>query len=224
VLDSVASASRPVDAVLLEHLDAYAAAATFVSRLLLDSPDGLLLAQLSAPGVLQEWPLDSDLHAAGLAALTASVAEGEESMQEMHADHRRLFLGPERMLACPYESVYLNEEHLTFGSQTLAVRDWYRRYGLHAPAEGREPDDHIGLELVFVAHLCLRALDAAEHGDEESVADSCRALREFLSEHLLLWADECLDHVLAHAQTQFYQGVGQLTRGILRGLERDFAG
>ena len=50
-------------------------------------------------------------------------------MREMHDDHRRLFLGPERVLACPYESVYLNEEHLTFGSQTLAVREWYSRYG-----------------------------------------------------------------------------------------------
>jgi TorA maturation chaperone TorD len=208
---------------VLDRLDAYAAATAFLSRLLIESPDGPLLVQLSAPGVLAEWPLHAEQHPAGLAALGASLAEGGESMQEIHADHRRLFLGPERVLACPYESVYLNEEHLTFGSQTLAVRRWYRRYGLRAPAEGREPDDHIGLELVFVSHLCLLALDAAEL-DDESLADSCRALGEFLSEHLLLWADECLDHVLAHAQTQFYRGVGQLSQGILRGLERDFAG
>jgi putative dimethyl sulfoxide reductase chaperone len=216
--------AQPASDVLLERLDAYAAATAFVSRLLLDSPDGPLLAQLAAPDVLQEWPLHADQNPAGLAALAASLAEGGESMQEMHDDHRRLFLGPERVLACPYESVYLNEEHLTFGSQTLAVRQWYRLYGLRAPAQGREPDDHIGLELVFVSHLCLRALDAVERGDDESLADSCRALREFPREHLLLWADECLDHVLAHAQTNFYQGIGHLTRAILRGLERDFAG
>jgi putative dimethyl sulfoxide reductase chaperone len=209
---------------VLERLDAYAAATAFVSRLLLEAPDGPLLAQLSAPGVLAEWPLHDDQHPAGVAALAASLAEGGESMGEMYADHRRLFLGPEAVLACPYESVYLNEEHLTFGSQTLAVRQSYRLYGLRAPAQGREPDDHIGLELAFVSHLCLRALDAAERGDDESVAQSCQALREFLGEHLLLWADECLDHVLAHAQTLFYQGIGQLTRGTLRGLERDFAG
>jgi TorA maturation chaperone TorD len=216
-------AALPTSQVVLERLDAYAAATAFVSHVLLESPDGLLLAQLSAPGVLQEWPLRADQHPAGLAALTASFAEGAESMEVIHADHRRLFLGPEHVLACPYESVYLNEEHLTFGNQTLAVREWYRRYGLRAPAQGREPDDHIGLELGFVSHLCLRALDAAESNDDESLAENCRALNEFLQEHLLLWADECLDHVLAHAQTRFYEGVGQLTRGTLRGLERDFA-
>ena len=210
--------------VVLGRLDAYAAATTLVSRLLIDSPDGPLLAQLSAPGVLDEWPLEGEQHAAGLASLAASMADGGESMQQMHADHRRLFLGPERVLACPYESVYLNEEHLTFGSQTLAVRQWYRRYEMRAPAPGREPDDHIGLELYFVSHLCLRALDAAESGAAESLAEERKALGEFLSEHLLLWVDEFLDHVDAHAQTHFYRGVGQLTRGIVKGLERDFIG
>jgi len=216
-------AARPTDSVVLERLDAYAATTGFVARLLLDSPDGPLLAALSAPGVLDEWPVRADQHQAGLAALAASLAEGAESMREMHDDYRRLFLGPEQVLACPYESVYLNEEHLTFGSQTLAVREWYSRYGLRAPAAGREPDDHIGLELVFVSHLCMLALDFAERGDDQSVTDTCFALREFLNEHLLLWSDECLDHMLANAQTQFYQGVGLLTQGILRGLEQDFA-
>jgi putative dimethyl sulfoxide reductase chaperone len=216
-------ATRPTSKVVLERLDAYAAATAFVSRLLLESPDGPLLALLSAPGVLQEWPLHADQHPAGLAALAASFASGGESLQDIHADHRRLFLGPERVLACPYESVYLNEEHLTFGSQTLAVRESYRRYGLRAPAPGREPDDHIGLELAFVSHLCLQALDAADRNDDEALGETCRVLGEFLRAHLLLWADECLDHVLANAETDFYLGVGQLTRGTLRGLERDFA-
>ncbi len=221
LLDWVA---QPASDVLLERLDAFAAATAFVSRLLLESPDGPLLVQLAAPGVLQEWPLRAVPNPAGVATLAASLSEGAESMLEMHADHRSLFLGPENMLACPYESVYLNDEHLTFGSQTLAVRQAYRRCGLRAPAEGREPDDHIGLEFFFVSHLCLRALDAAERGDGPSVTETCDALREFLEQHLLLWAEECLDHVQAHAQTQFYQGVGLLTRGILRELERDFVG
>ena len=216
-------AADPTSHVVLERLDAYAAATGFVSRLLLASPDGPLLVELSGPGVLQEWPLDGQHSADGLAALAASLAEGGESMQEMHDDWQRLFLGPENVLACPYESVYLNEEHLTFGSETLAVRQWYRTYGFQAPAEGHEPDDHIGLELLFVSLLCRGGLDAADHGNAESLVATCLAIGDFLKEHLLLWADECLDHVQAHAQTQFYQGVGQLTRDTLRGLQRDFA-
>jgi putative dimethyl sulfoxide reductase chaperone len=216
--------AEPTSHAVLEQLDAYAAATGFVSRLLLASPDGPLLAQLSGPEVLTEWPLDGAHSVDGLAALAVSLADGGETMEQMHDDWQHLFLGPENVLACPYESVYLNEEHLTFGSQTLAVRKWYRDYGFQAPAEGREPDDHIGLELLFVSLLCRGALDAADHDNAEGLVATCLAMGEFLKEHLLLWADQCLDHIQAHAQTQFYQGVGQLTRDTLRGLERDFAG
>lgn len=216
--------AEPSAAVLLARLDAYAAATVVESRLLLDSPDSFLLAQLSSPGVLQDWPLTGPDDRLGLALLAESMGDQPESMRELYDDHRRIFVGPELVLACPYESVYLNEEHLTFGSETLAVREWYHRYGLRAPAEGREPDDHIGLELGFVSHLCLRALDVAEDGDEESLSEHIGAIGEFVSEHLLLWADTCIDHVVAHAGTTFYQGVGHLTKGTLRGLERDFAG
>jgi TorA maturation chaperone TorD len=215
--------AEPTGEAVLEQLEAYAAATGFVSRLLLAAPDEPLLDQLSGPGVLQEWPLDGQHSVDGLAALTVSLADGGESMQQMHDDWQRLFVASENVLASPYESVYLSEEHVTFGSQTLAVRQWYRTYGFQAPAEGREPDDHIGLELLFASLLCRGALDAADHGNAESLVATCLALGEFLKEHLLLWADDCLDHVQAHAQTQFYQGVGQLTRDTLRGLQRDFA-
>ncbi|MEP7091851.1 MAG: molecular chaperone TorD family protein [Nocardioidaceae bacterium] len=208
-------------AVQLQQLDACAAATLFASRVLSDSPDGVLLAQLSTPGVLAEWPLESLQDRVGQAELAASFAS-RESLQVIYLDHQRLFLGPERVLACPYESVYLNPEHLTFGSQTLAVREWYHRYGLSAPAEGREPDDHIGLELGFVSFLIMRALEAAELGDDDLLREQCDAVGLFVGEHLLLWAEECLDHVATHAQTHFYQGVGLLTRGILHALERTF--
>lgn len=207
---------------LAERLDAYAAATVFLSRVLVAPPDGLLLAHLMQPGALEEWPLMEDHHRAGLAALSLSLGRDRESLKDVYNDYQRLFIGPERVLACPYESVYLNDEHLTFGSQTLAVRRWYHRFGLHAPAEGREPDDHIGLELAFVSHLCLQGLEALDHGRDESIAPSFTELADFLSQHLLVWADEFLDHVLAHAATQFYIGVGRLAQGTLRGLERDF--
>ena len=202
-------------------MDACAASTLFASRVLCDSPDGVLLAQLSTPGVLEEWPLKSLQDRMGQAELMASMAS-KESLQLIHLDHQRLFLGPERLLACPYESVYLNPEHLTFGSQTLAVRAWYHRYGLSAPAQGREPDDHIGLELGFVSFLIMRALEAAERGDDALLREHSDAVGLFLEEHLLLWAYECLDHVALHAQTHFYRGVGLLTRGILYALERNF--
>ncbi|WP_372594131.1 molecular chaperone [Actinotalea sp.] len=213
---------------LAETLDSCAAAATFLSRVYLQAPDGPMLAELAGDGVLAQWPIQDDtLTTEGLAAIGRSVGEQPTPLTELHADHQRLFLGPENLLACPYESVYLNPEHLTFGSETLEVRRWYGRYGLAAPAVGREPDDHIGLELAFVAHLCLRALDVLEDGEATGTPDDAalqvavRALAEFLGDHLLAWSEEFCDHVVGGARTDFYRGVGLLTRGLTRRMGRD---
>lgn len=214
---------------LSESLDACAAAATFLSRVYLQSPSGPMLAELAADGVLAQWPIqDDEPTVEGLAAIARSVGEPPTPLTELHADHQRLFLGPENVLACPYESVYLNTEHLTFGAETLEVRRWYGRYGLAAPALGREPDDHIGLELAFVAHLCLQALDVVDAGEAAGTNDDAvleravRALAEFLGDHLLAWSEEFCDHVVGGARTEFYRGVGLLTRGLTRRMGQDF--
>ena len=214
---------------LSESLDACAAAATFLSRVYLQAPDGPLVAELAGDGVLAQWPIQDDpLTTEGLTAIGRSVGADPTPLTELYKDHQRLFLGPENLLACPYESVYLNPEHLTFGSETLEVRRWYARYGLAAPAVGREPDDHIGLELGFVAHLCLQALDVLDAGkesgtyDDEALQVAVRALAEFLGDHLLAWSEEFCDHVVARAGTDFYRGVGLLTRGLTRRMGRDF--
>ena len=212
--------ARTVDA---ERLDAYAAATAFLSRAFLGPPDGPLLVQLSGVGVLADWPLSDDRNSrAGLRLLSLSVGTNPESLEQLSADYQGLFLGPQRVLACLYKSIYLNKKHLTFGSQTLAVRQWYRRYDLRAPAEGREPDDHIGLELGFVSHLCLRGLHAMDHAQDAAVTQSVQAIDAFASGHLLLWAHDCLDRVADHASTHFYRGIAELTRGVLHGLETDF--
>ncbi|WP_175442218.1 molecular chaperone [Humibacillus sp. DSM 29435] len=213
-------ATAPVDP---HWLDRVAGATSLLSRLLLGPPHGPLLVALSAPDVWADWPFRDDVDSrAGLQRLSRSVAAGgTERLEQLGADYQQLFLGPQRVLACPYESVYLGDEHLTFGSQTLAVRQWYRRYGLRAPAEGREPDDHIGLELGFVSHLCVLGLDALEQGSDGSARELRVAVGAFAAEHLLRWADECLDHVAEEAATDFYRGVAGLTRGVLRILEAD---
>jgi len=188
-----------------------------------------MVAGLAGDGVLEQCPIQDDpVTAEGLAAIGRSLGEQPTPLTEMFADHQRLFFGPENLLACPYESVYLNPEHLTFGAETLEVRRWYGRYGLAAAAVGREPDDHIGLELAFVAHLCLQALDVVDAGeaagthDDAALQVAVRALAEFLGDHLLAWSEEFCDHVVAGAGTDFYRGVGLLTRGLTRRMGRDF--
>ena len=134
-------------------------------------------------------------------------------------DHTRLFLGPGKVLAAPWESVYFTEERLVFQQQTLQVRVWYARFGLEVIKLHQEPDDHIGLELEFLAHLAKLGLQSLEQ-EPKRLDNLLDAQRKFLTEHLLKWAPIWYGLVIQHARTDFYRGVAQLTNGSLLELAR----
>lgn len=205
---------------LAGRLDAFAGAYTFASRLLLQAPDLALLGRIGHPGLLDEWPMLDATSREGARLLVAGAGEDPVSLAR---DHQRLFIGPGALLAPPYESVYRSREGLLFEEQTLQVRDAYRTFGLVAPALNREPDDHIGLELHFLAQVCLRSLDALDAGDDDAFDATLAAHQAFLGDHLLVWGPTCLEKITEHARTQYYRGVAMLTAGLLDQARETFA-
>jgi TorA maturation chaperone TorD len=148
-----------------------------------------------------------------------NMQSGEDELLEgLRADYTRLFVGPGRVLAPPWESVYFSKERLTFQEQTLQVRQCYARFGLQCEKLYNEPDDHIGLELAFTAHLSSLAAQAIERVDQKALADIFDAQRSFLSEHLLTWAAGWCAHVLQESRTGFYPGIALMVRGVLAEL------
>lgn len=115
---------------------------------------------LADPEFLDAWPLTDSFSVTGVDILRDGAAGDEITWRD---DALRLFGALGRPLAEPHESVWLSREHLLFEEQTLQVRACYRRYGLALVREGREPDDHIGFELLFMSRL-LELLAAAEDG------------------------------------------------------------
>lgn len=196
-----------------------------LGRALHAEPDRTWLQKLADEDVFAESPFgetQADVRA-GLAALQAWSRTWRDdassaSFDELRADYARLFMGPGRMLASPWESTYFNDERLVFQQQTLQVRAWYRRYGLEAAHLNQEPDDHIGLELLFLAHLAQRGLQALAQQDGIVFDDALEAQRAFLTEHLLRWAPQWCELVLTHTRTDFSKGIALLTRGALAEL------
>ena len=209
-------ASTTLDNRALEaRLDGFAAAYSAMARFLLAPADEELQEGLGEPGQLASWPMPRDPHTSrGIDLLTVSSAAHETSTALLQ-DYERLFVGPNSLLAPPYESVYRTVDRLVFDAPTFEVRAEYRSLGVRAPSFNREPDDHLGLEFSFLALLCNRALDALESRDQTAVEDALEAQRRFLKEHLLRWAADCLGSVEANAETAFYQGVGALGLGVL---------
>ena len=137
----------------------------------------------------------------------------EAEFKALKYDHLRLFIGIERVLAPMWESVYFNESRLVFQQQTLQVREWFARFGLQIERFNKEPDDHIGLELSFVAHLASRTLQMLE--ENGSADELLQAQRDFLSGHLLRWGPAWAKLVKQHAATDFHRGIGHLVHGAL---------
>lgn len=197
---------------LAERLDVLAGCYAFTSRLLLAPPDPDLIARLREPGLLAGWPLRDDRSAEGVRLLLDGT---RAPALDLGRDFQRLFVGPGHPLAPPYESVHRTADHLVFDEQTAQVREFYRRLGRVAPALNREPDDHLGLELDFLSHLSVRALDAIDAGDV-SLLDALLATQQtFLTEHVLCWAGDVTALITEHARTDFYRGTAALVDGVL---------
>ena len=98
----------------------------------------------------------------------------EEEFNALKQDQLHLFIGIDHVFAPVWEFVYFNENRFVFQEQTLQVREWYSRFGLQAERLYREPDDHIGLELGFVAHIASLTLQAIDLNDQVHLRRHCK--------------------------------------------------
>ena len=194
------------------------------------APDREWLDALAQDDLFAEAPFGGaqpDMQA-GLALLQTWSQENRngistDALSVLQAEYTRLFIGPGPVVAAPWESVYFSDERLLFQKETFQVRAWYARYGLTAPSLHREPDDHIGLEVSFVAHLAGLALRAIDAHDQERFQEVLEAQRRFLAEHLFKWGPGWCSRVEATSDSEFYRGLALVTRGALSELSVQLA-
>lgn len=123
------------------------------------------------------------------------------------ADYQRLFIGPDKILAPLWESVYKEKDKLLFGEVELGVRRFYESIGLSV--KNSEPADSLSLELSFMAWLSSKALE----DDSKNIKGYMIKQREFLKEHLISWISSWTEEVEKNAETDFWRGFSLLTRG-----------
>lgn len=201
-----------------------------LARLLLAHPQRDFIAQLAAEALFADIPfaVDTEKGQEGAALLAQWCRDHQDEADEVTftvlvSDYTRLFEGPGHVEAPPWESVHLNVTGLTFQEETLAVRRWYRRFGLESEKLKNEPDDHVALELSFLAYLLGETLAAASQDDAEDVARYLHAQAQFLTEHLGRWIDRWADLVDRHAQTSFWRGIALLAAGAVASWQQFLA-
>jgi TorA maturation chaperone TorD len=173
-----------------------------LGMLLYNEPNSGLLDTLS-DGVFDEavYAAENETVRQGIGEINAWFKSGskEKLLDAARSDYMRLLVGVGKVLAPPWGSVYLNTDRLLFTEDTLKVRQFYERYGMKATKKYSEPDDHIGLELEFLAYL-------SEQGKIE-------AAREFVAKYIVPWLPRWNADVQKYAKTGFYKALGNMAMG-----------
>lgn len=164
------------------------------------------------------YPPDDEL-IKKLTNLDESMSELAKNAREVNdikllkIDFSRLFLGPFKLPAPPYGSLYLEKSGMTMGESTIDAKARYREEGLDITF--KEAPDHIAIELEFMYFLIFREIEAQEQSDTASAERFFEKQKSFLSEHLGAWISEFTDTVEANAQTPLYKNLARLTKSFV---------
>jgi len=133
-----------------------------------------------------------------------------EAYRDLSYEFADIFLNAGENPVFPYESVYVSRDPVVMGEPIFSVRQAYRKGGVHKSPEYRDLDDHIAVELEFVASLILQG---EQHPDQAS--DLQKQQVDFLRDHLMGWVIEFCAVLSNSAVSPFYQGLAELTMSFL---------
>ena len=139
----------------------------------------------------------------------------EENYEGLHWDYTKMFIGPYELPAPLWESSYVNKDGLLFQGETLIVRRLYLENCFESLQQGREAEDHLGLELDFMYQLMNIACDLIK---DKKLTNLHKVLIDqdyFLRNHLLNWTPIFAEKVIEHAETDFYKGMVKILIGYL---------
>jgi TorA maturation chaperone TorD len=125
-----------------------------------------------------------------------------------------LGVGSENVALC--ESAYRNERGLLFQHAYFDILEKYREVGLGKREDFSEPEDHLSLELAYMAHLSRWSISSIETGKREEVEKYYRYQKDFLKDHLLPWIPRLVRGLSEISPSTFYKALGYLLEGYIK--------
>ena len=189
----------------------------FTGTMIMFDPSRECIHDFWTQGILKNLPVSSRnprfIEAAS--QLRESVEDQKSNFGMMKQDYTILFDGAVNSLAPPYESVYLNAERSLYDKPPLEVREFYKSYGWESKYKGKIPDDHLGVELLFLTLMVEKLL---EFDDEICSTEMRNEIRRFIKQHLMSWIPEWNEHIQRHSITLSYKGIGTLVLACVEDL------
>lgn len=143
------------------------------------------------------------------------VTNKEEVLDKVRSEYTRLFIGPKKLPAPPWESVYVTKDRLIFQESTLRVRQCYLKYNILPVLYRSEADDHIALELDFMYNLSALVETAFHDGRFSEVTEILTDQKSFLEEHLLAWVPQFVTDLEASTSHPLYRALASILKGFL---------
>lgn len=135
----------------------------------------------------------------------------EDFLENVRGEYVKLLIGPGRLTAYPWASVYLSEEKLLFQETTLKVRKAYGECGFSTSSEENVADDHIAIELDFMQSLSKLAFEAFEKDDLDEFKRLVTYQIKFIEEELITWvpsyAEDMVKSKTAYMYPQFAKAI-----------------
>ncbi len=141
--------------------------------------------------------------------LDKAIADYDD-LEELMIEHSKLFLGPDKLLAPPYGSYYIDDK-VTMGESTREVIDIYEKLDLKLSDKFKDLPDHIALELNFMSYLSEQQLILTEeHQDADSEENVLKWQKYFLENYLITWYEPFVDNIKNNFASDYYNELADI--------------
>jgi len=168
-------------------------------------------------GILRNLPVSSrnPRFIKAASQLRESIADDMSSYERMKVDYIALFTDRNDPLAPPFESSFGKNSEEAMKKETPDVIEFYNSYGWVSKFRKQIPDDHVGVELLFLTLMVEKYL---EFDDEACHTEMKNEIRRFIDKHLSSWIPEWNKKVQLYARTLSYKGIGTLIQACIEDI------
>jgi putative dimethyl sulfoxide reductase chaperone len=190
----------------------------WLSELFLAAPDAAGVARLREHAAQVSNGDDDVALIARVREMAAALTHA--SPKTLAVEHARLFagLGESYGPAPPFESMHAG---VPVQAESLpSIVDAYRAAGFDRIDVPAVPQDHLAVELRFMALLAAQESAARDTRDGEQVRALLTHQQRFLDDHLLSWVPAYCERIAVATREQFFAAVAHMTAETLA-LDRD---
>jgi TorA maturation chaperone TorD len=187
----------------------------FAGTMIMFDPSQECIYDFWSKGILKNLPVSSanPRFIKAASQLRASV-DDSNVYKKMKEDFQYLFNRTEKPLAPPYESIYKTREDGSIKVIT-DVTEFYKSYGWESKFKDRIPQDHLGVELLFLTIMIEKYL---ELDDEACNSEMRNEICRFIDQHILSWVPDWNDNIQEQAITLGYKGIATLIQACAEDL------